>query len=161
MSAPAAGDAREALAAAQATLAGAVTGGAVPAGFDAGRVGLVAAALAHKRRRSVARAWPGLAEALGAAFAERFAEYAGAHVLAGGPAEDGLAFARWLRGRGGLPEGAAAEVIARELRRPGVRVAWLAGARRLLVGVRIPWVGTRLVSIGLPRKGTRGAGRRV
>jgi hypothetical protein len=70
-------DIRSRLAAEQARLLQALTGQAPPlADFDADRVRACATALLRKRARAVARAWPGLARALGKAFAGRFAAFA-------------------------------------------------------------------------------------
>ncbi|GIH63189.1 hypothetical protein [Microbispora siamensis] len=99
-----AAEARAALAAAQAELLAAlVAGGRVPDGFDPGRVAVQARGLLAKRRGSVARAAPDLAEALGAEFAGLFAGYAAEHVKPeGGSRADARDFAAWLRVRGRL-----------------------------------------------------------
>ncbi|MFP2957219.1 hypothetical protein ACLEPN_05140 [Myxococcus sp. 1LA] len=51
-------------------------GAPVPAGFDASRVLAAAQSLISKRRRSVERAWPSLAAALGPDFAPCFEQWA-------------------------------------------------------------------------------------
>lgn len=112
-------EARARLAAEQAALVAALVGrGAPPEGFDARRVGLAAASLAWKRARAAARAWPGLARALGGRFGKVFAAYAGAAPLPrqGGPLADGRAFARWLAARGKLPEAGRLQALAVDLR---------------------------------------------
>ena len=64
---------RERLAGQQAELVRALVGGGpVPGGFDPERVRATSAALAGKRAREVARAWPVLAADLGEDFAGRF-----------------------------------------------------------------------------------------
>ena len=87
---------RERLAAEQAALVRAlVDGGPVPAGFDPDRVQATAAALARKRAREVARAWPALAAELGDDFTARFLADAARRPppARGGALADGLAFA--------------------------------------------------------------------
>lgn len=89
--------AREELAARQAALVAALVGGGeVPAGLDAGRVRIQAAALVRKRGRCVALAAPELAEALGTGFAPAFAAYAKGRPVRGGSARDAAEFARHL-----------------------------------------------------------------
>ena len=97
-----------------------VAGGSPPAGLDAHRVRIQAAALVRKRGRSVARAEPELAAALGEEFGPAFARYAGdlTGPPPGCPAADAREFARYLRrpGRDG----------SRDVRRAAARVvpAW-------------------------------------
>jgi hypothetical protein len=68
---------RERLAAEQAALVRALVGGGpVPGGFDPERVRATSAALARKRAREVARAWPVLAAELGDDFTGRFLAFA-------------------------------------------------------------------------------------
>lgn len=159
-------EARARLAAEQAALVAALVGrGAPPEGFDARRVGLAAASLAWKRARAAARAWPGLARALGGRFGKVFAAYAGAAPLPrqGGPLADGRAFARWLAARGKLPEAGRLQALAVDLRYannpdglalrrgPTCRAAWLRRSRRLILAVRLPWLGEHWLSIPLGR----------
>jgi hypothetical protein len=149
-------EARDRLSAQQTALVRALmAGGEPPAHFDALRLGAATMSLARKRRRSAARAWPGLAKALRKHFEELFAAYAGAATLprAGGSLADGREFARWLADRGELPESGQLQALAFDLRfthnsnglvcrrRPAFRVAWLRRSRRLIVGVRFPWFG--------------------
>src|SRR5262249_21392119 len=99
-------EARAQLGALQGELVEALVGdGPAPAGFDAGRLRAAAASLAVKRRRAAARAWRGLAAALGGPFAERFDAFAATTPLPrdGGPLADGRVFLRWL-GKTELPE---------------------------------------------------------
>jgi hypothetical protein len=155
-------EARAKLAAGQAALVAALAGaGDVPPGFDHQRVGATAAALIAKRARAAARAWPGLAEALGGRFAERFAEFAARTPLPryGGPLADGRAFARALAAIGELPEALREQVMVVDLRYVGsadglrprrgpcARVALLRQPRRLLLGVYLPWLGARWLVI--------------
>ena len=157
-------EARQRLANLQCALAKALTSGlAPPAGFDAGRVEEAAQALARKRCRSVAKAWPALTRALGEGFEVRFAAFAAANSLPedGGPLADGRAFARFLAMAGGLPEESRLEVMAVDLSyvstirgllpRGGfaLRVALLRCAARLVLGIRVPWFGVRWLSISL------------
>lgn len=161
-------EARARLAAAQAELALALTaGGDPPAGFDAGRFQAAAAALARKRARAVAQAWPELAAALGPRFDRLFADYSTEHALPreGGPTADGRGFAAWLAQRGKLPEPARLEALAVDLRYrwtrdglqrrkwPSCRITRLANPRRLVIAVRLPEAGELWMSVPplLPR----------
>jgi hypothetical protein len=145
---------RAELAARQADLVRALSaGGPPPEGFAAERVRACAAALAVKRARAVARAWPGLAQALGPSFGEQFQEFAGRTPLParGGPLADGLAFCRALAARRQLPEDGRREEMAVALRYrsgpdglvprrgPSVVCRLLSRPRRLVVGLR--WAG--------------------
>jgi hypothetical protein len=158
---------RARLAAEQAALVAALVGGdGAPPGFEAARLRLAAAALARKRARAAARAWPGLARALGERFGGLFAAYAGAAPLPreGGPLADGRAFARWLAARDELPEAGRLQALLVDLRYaagldglvprrwPSCRIAWLRRSRRLLVAVCLPWLGVRRLSIPLGRR---------
>jgi hypothetical protein len=152
---------RTSLALRQAALLNAlVSGSEPPPGFDAQRVVAAAESLARKRARSAARAWPGLAYALGEKFDERFACYAAASALPlkGGPFADGHGFARWLSSRGWLPEGGRLEVMAVDLRYrrvpaglvrrrwPTLRVGWSRPSRRVTIAIRLPAIGERWFS---------------
>ena len=109
---PAADDAgRAGIAAAQADLLRAVAGHAdPPAGFDGTQIRSTSRALASKRSRAAARAWPALDAAIGPAGLARqfaaFAAFAAAHPLPrdGGPLADGYAFAGFLRRARELPD---------------------------------------------------------
>ena len=143
--------ARERLAAQQARLVAAL-GGVVgpPEGFDAERITLTSRTLVAKRRKSVARAWPVLAEALGPAFAETFNEYArGGPPPADGPGADALAFAKWLDATRQLPPAAVPALVAAMLgnRSPFASRIRRHPPRRLLIGVRLPWLGVKLWSV--------------
>jgi hypothetical protein len=126
------------------------TGAAAPAGFDASRLSATAASLARKRRRSVARAWPSLARALGQQFVPLFAEYAASHNLPAlnGPLADGFQFAEFLQKTGRLPAAAKHDLLAVKLRfapceqglvprRYSLVAGWLPG-RGPVLGVRMP-----------------------
>lgn len=140
--------------------------GEPPADFDVVRLRAVAAALTRKRVRAAARAWPGVARALGRRFGELFAAYAEATTLPrqGGPLADGRAFARWLAARNELPESGRLQELAVDLRytgnpdglvprrTPACRAAWLRRSRRLIMAVWLPWLGERWVSIPLGRR---------
>jgi hypothetical protein len=149
--------ARERLAAEQAALVRALVGGGpVPGGFDPDRVRATSAALARKRAREVARAWPGLAAELGEAFTGRFLAFAAGRPppARGGALADGLAFARAQAGQGRLPGNARVEALlaaAHLSRSPARLAATLAGPpRRLVVTVRLPGLGDRCLSLPLP-----------
>ena len=146
----AAPEARDRLAAGQAALVRALVGGGpVPGGFDPGRVRATSTALARKRAREVARAWPALAAELGQEFSGRFLAFAATRPppARGGALADGLAFARALAGQGRLPGNARVEALlaaARLSPSPARLAATLAGPpRRLVVTVRLPGLGDR------------------
>jgi hypothetical protein len=140
--------------------------GEPPPDFDAAHMRAAAASLARKRARATARQWPGLARALGRRFGGLFAAYAKAAPLPrqGGPLADGRAFARWLAARGDLPEAGLLQALAVDLRHTGnpdglaprrwptCKAAWLHESRRLIVAVRLPWLGERWLSIPLGRR---------
>jgi len=147
---------RERLAAGQAALVRALVGGGpVPGGFDPDRVRATAAALARKRAREVARAWPVLAAELGDDFPGRFLAFAAGRPPPdrGGALADGLAFARALARQGRLPGDARVEALvaaAHLSRSPARLAATLAGPpRRLVVVVRAPGLGDRCLSLPL------------
>jgi hypothetical protein len=147
---------RQRLAAGQAALVRALVGGGpVPAGFDPARVGATSDALARKRAREVARAWPVLAAELGDDFTRRFlADAAGRPPPAsGGALADGLAFARALARHGRLPGEARVEAMVAAARlspRRARLAAIVAGPpRRLVVTVRAPALGDRWLSLPL------------
>ena len=147
---------RRELAARQAALVAALAGRAAPPlGFDADRLRATAVSLANKRRRAVARAWPGLTDALGDRFAERFDAYAKSAPLPsdGGPLADGRAFLRWLTAAGEPVLACEMQQFAVDLRfrwtnggltpRRGlaVKFARLGKPRRTIIAVRLPWLG--------------------
>ena len=151
-------DAPERLAAEQAALVRAlVAGGPVPEGFDPDRVRATAAALAGKRAREVARAWPVLAADLGEAFTDRFMAFAAGRPppATGGALADGLAFARALARQGRLSGDARVEALlaaARLSPRPIRLAATVAGRPpRLVVLARAPGLGGRGFSLPLGR----------
>jgi hypothetical protein len=152
-----ASDARERLAAEQAGLVRALVGGAeTPAGFDEEQVQLAARSLVNKRLREVARAWPALAKCLGENFRKRFTTFAESNPppADGGPLVDGRAFVATLLASE-LDDDARLELIRVDLhcRWLPLRIGWLPGARRLVMGVRLPWLGVQVVSVRLG-KGT-------
>jgi hypothetical protein len=157
-------DARARLAAQQAQLLLALAGhGQPPPACDTARLRATAEALASKRAQAVARVWPGLAQGLGARFRECFDEFAAAVPLPheGGPLADGRAFARVLARRGDLSDAGRLEALAVDLHyrtckdglRPcrGPALAWarLRESRRLIVGIRLPWLGERRLTVPL------------
>jgi len=134
-----------------------VAQGPTPAGFDADRLRAAARSLVHKRRQCVARVWPKLVEILGSAYVEAFTHYATTQPLPGcaAPLADGRAFLRWLDGQKPLCDAACVEALAFDLRfvvtptelRPrrgfALKAALLRDTPARLVGVRVPWLGTR------------------
>jgi hypothetical protein len=149
---------RERLAAEQAALVRAlVAGEPVPEGFDPDRVRATAAALARKRAREVARAWPVLAADLGGAFTDRFVAFAAGRPppATGGALADGLAFARALARQGRLSDDARVEAMlaaARLSPRPVRLGVTLAGRPpRLVVLARAPGLGERGFALPLGR----------
>lgn len=145
----------------QAAIVAALTrNGPVPDGFDLDRVQAAADALAFKRARAVARAWPGLRAMLGAELRARFATYVSHARLPeqGGPLADGRAFVRWLAGQMPLADDVALQVLsvdqrwrqtARGLvprRGPRVGFAWLPDMQCAIVAI-----GARELRLRLPR----------
>jgi hypothetical protein len=160
------GEARARLAAMQAELVRTLTGQAGTAqAFNTTRLKATAEALRTKRGRAVARAWPGVAASLGEHYSERFATFAAQTPLPhnGGPIADGRAFARWLAQAGELSEQARLELLAVDLRYtakggglvprrgPAVLAAVLSQSRRLVLALRLPWIGERWFSLPLGR----------
>jgi hypothetical protein len=127
-----------------------VGGGEPPAGFDAERLRLAASSLINKRIREVSRAWPALARALGKGFAARFRAFALTHPppQAGGPLMDGLAFATRLA-PGELDDSVRLEMVRARLAgaRFGFASVRLGQSRRLVLGVRLPGLGARLIAL--------------
>jgi hypothetical protein len=104
----------EGLAARQAALVSALTGGApVPDGFDPRLVEVARIALLRKRAGEVARQWPLLASALGASWIREFSAWA-AERPTRGSLRDGWDLARDLAARGALPAVAGEELAVRE-----------------------------------------------
>jgi hypothetical protein len=151
-------------AALEAQLVRALTGqGEPPEGFDPARVQAAAEALARKRARAVARAWPALTRALADSYGKRFAAFAATRPVPreGGPLADGRAFARWLAAAGELPDPGRLEALAVDLRYarcggglvprrgPVLRAARLRHARRLVLALRMPGLGEWWLSVRL------------
>lgn len=149
-------DARRRLANSQASLVRALAqDGEPPLGFDTERVRVAASALAAKRSREAAHAWPALATDLGESYVARFADFAAETPLAreGGPLADGRAFAGWLAQRNLLGDAAAAECFRVDLRFrttgtglvrrrwPCFLIALLPSGAGRLIGLRIPAIG--------------------
>lgn len=109
-----AGTARQELAARQAELVASLVAGAPgPDGFDADDLAVARRALLRKRAGEVRHGWPLLAAAYGTRWADRFAAWADGRPPAGA-LRDGWDLARELAAGGALPDGAAAELAARE-----------------------------------------------
>src|SRR5207248_6381143 len=114
-------------------------------------------ALQTKRMRAVARAWPSLARSLGKRYPQQFAAFASQTPLPQGGSflDDGWAFARWLDQAGELAEPGRLELLAIDLRHAvqggclvprrgfAVAMAVLSHPRRLVLALRLPWVGER------------------
>jgi len=109
-----------------------------PEGFDADRVELAARTLVNKRMRAVRKAWPGLAEGLGAEFAQLFAEYARGRSAGA----DGEAFAQYLGQTGRLTDEAYIELLARRIQRGfPIRAGRLPKSGQRVFAIRVPWWG--------------------
>jgi hypothetical protein len=166
------GEARRNLAELQASLLRSLTcSGQVPEGIDRDRAEAAGVSLSIKRARSVARAWPDLAAALGNEFGARFADFAAGTPLParGGPLADGLNFALWLARHSPLPASARLEQLAVTLRYrshpdgleprrgPALRWAWIDSPGQLVIAVR--WSRHRESWLRLPlRWQSQGAG---
>jgi len=132
-----------------------VEGTAVPAEFDRQRLTAAAEALWLKRARTVARAWPQLARAMGEGFAVRFANYARANPLPhdGNPLVDGRAFAGWLERAGLSTDEGRLEAFAFDAR---YRIGKNGLSRRrgpLLRFLRLKAMGRLIIVVRLPRLG--------
>jgi hypothetical protein len=123
----------------QAELVASLVGGEpTPAGFDESRLAATRRALLRKRAGEAAKAWPLLAAGLGPGWPDAFAaDRAGTEPVGG--LRDGWDLARSLGARGELPDGAAAELRAREadlrydgLSAPRPRRRWALRARERL-----------------------------
>jgi hypothetical protein len=90
-------DARQRLALGQAALLSALVAGTpVPEGFDRGRLGVQARALAAKRADVVAKVAAELPEILKDAYRPAFLAYAQGHPMSGGYRRDALDFAEYM-----------------------------------------------------------------
>lgn len=151
-------DARQQLAVMQAELVRAlVEGRDAPAAFDYEHLEAAAEALVLKRARATARVWPQLARAMNDAFAVGFAAYARDNPLPhdGSPLADGRVFIAWLARAGLLTDEGRLEAFAFDahyrlrqnvvIRRRGplLRVLRLRRLRRLIIIVRLPFMGER------------------
>jgi hypothetical protein len=144
---------------------GACRRSAAPEGFDAARFQGGGPCACLKSSRAAARAWPGLAGALGDEWREQFRAFAENIPLPrdGGPLADGYAFARFLQRAGKLPDEGRLEALAVELRyrrcagglRPrrgiAVRVCLLGRPRRLILALRLPFLGERWLNLSYDR----------
>jgi hypothetical protein len=105
---------RDRLAAGQRALTAALVAGApAPEGFDERMFGVAKSALLNKRAGEVAHSWPRLAGSLGPQWRPLFRAWAAGRPPLGS-LRDGFDFARHLAVTGALPDGAAAELAARE-----------------------------------------------
>jgi hypothetical protein len=150
-------ESRKELARRQAAMLQALTGGPnAVTGVE--RLPATADALLTKRVRAVARVWPALARSLGEQWEPRFREFARRTPLpeSGGPLADGRAFARELDD---LSDEARMEMLSVDLhwkrrgnglvlrRGPALKATRLRQAGRLMIAVRLPWLGERWVSL--------------
>ena len=162
---PVPADPRARLAARQAELVRALYGGPPAQGLDPHRVRLTSNALARKRARAVARAWPALTRELGAQYAERFVAYARVTPPPdAGAFADGLAFsqvmAREQRLRGDARIEHMLATTCNKLRHnrlaarrgPRLAAAITRPPSRLVIIVSFPPIGARLISIRLPAR---------
>ena len=154
-------DPRARLAERQAELIRALYGGPPAEGLDPYRVKLASMALADKRARAVARAWPALARGLGAEYPERFAAYARVTPPPdAGSVADGLAFSQILARERRLPDDARIErmLVTSDVKLRHNRLAARRGPRlaatvtgpprRLVIVASVPPIGVRLVTLG-------------
>jgi hypothetical protein len=137
---------RQRLAAEQSRLVEALAArGATPDDFDTSRVDLAARTLFQKRVRTIDKIWPGLIE--GAELS--FDAYAKEHSIpAAGPVADAMAFAEYLLARGGLCDELRVGLVLRRAAR-GWPVRWvrLSETRRIVLALRIPRLGVRMLSL--------------
>jgi hypothetical protein len=151
-------EARQRLAAVQETLVRALVGqGSPPEGFATARLELASRSLVNKRLRETARAWPALGRCLGEQYTERFRAFARSTPppAEGGPLADGRAFVRTLPAEL-LDDKARLEVLRIDLhwrstggglrprRGPVVRLRWIGCP---VLGLRLPWLGVRVVRL--------------
>jgi hypothetical protein len=126
----------------QAALVQAVVGrGVAPVGFDEQGIEVMARSLRHKRLRTVARAWPALEQALGQdEYRGLFLDYARQRPLPASamPGDDAIQFLRWLRDSGPVPD--AVRLLIPQ--RWPLRVIRLRESRRVVISIRLPWLGT-------------------
>jgi hypothetical protein len=122
----------------QAALVRALRGDApTPAGFDPAHVERAADSLGRKRARSVQKAWPATARAVGDRYGEHFAAYAAENPLPTDVDTDGFHFAEWLRSRGLAPDDARLELaVWRVVHGFPFRVLFLRNARTLALVYR-------------------------
>jgi hypothetical protein len=138
---------RRQLAAAQADLLNALTGGAeTPADLDPARVALAVRSLLKKRARAVERTWPAAASAPD--FDRKFARFAATRPDPANAGADGLAFARWLLREGLLHDAGRVELLTRIAWRGWpVRVMRTADGRGFWVAVRWWRIGVRSYAV--------------
>jgi hypothetical protein len=158
---------RAELARRQAALVSALVGEeAPPPGFDASRLRTAAVSLRAKRARAIARAWPGLARALGPEFGAAVERHLRLLPSAppSGPQGDGLALARSLAAEGRLPWEGRLELVAAELRyrwppdgrrlrrRASVALLWRRAPVELVAALCLPGLGERWLRLPITRR---------
>lgn len=153
--------ARESLLDQQFAVVEALTGtGPPPDGFDLRKFHVAADSLFSKRARSVARAWPAIATALGSEFEGHFRAYASrfASPPPGGAVADGRQFVSFLKSRNvATTELREATLLfdarcrvrsgrVRE-RRLAIKFALLRSPIRVLLVINAPLVGLRILAV--------------
>jgi hypothetical protein len=135
-----------------------VGNGPLPDGFNHERLQVCKDALVEKRKWAITKAWPLLVQSLGESFDELFAMFV-AKVpwsIKGGPLADGREFARILKRTAQLPDAGKIQALAFDLHYtlkdgrfvdrtgPLMAVSLLKRPRRIVIGVRLPWLNIRL-----------------
>jgi hypothetical protein len=151
-----------------------IRGDAYPDGFDTAHADAAGEALRHKRSRAIGHAWPALAGALGGSFESLCDAFVRARTTSGDGLSDGRAFVSWLADGGddgtdttGLVEDDDVRVeillagalrrrrprsgVARRRRGVFVGQRRLHDPQRLVVVIRMPWIGVRIVCVPLGR----------
>jgi hypothetical protein len=157
-------DRRARLAAREAELVRALHGGPVPAGLDEKMIGLTRDALARKRARQVARAFPALARDLGSEYQAQFVAFAETNPPQNeGGLADGLAFGAYAARRWRLSDDSRVELMIAGSRlngrlepRRGPYLAATATRRPagVIIVARLPGLGIRVSSLYVPWGGT-------
>ena len=150
----------------EAVLASILQGRVFPPQYGTAELKVARASLLRKRKRTLGRAWPRLAEGLGDTFDVRFEAYVSRFPSApeGGALVDGWRLARSLREEGMLPGRARAELAAFELqhrvragravhRKAGFRIVRLPDGRAWALGVLLGRGRLKWWVIGGPSRG--------
>ena len=162
-------DRRARLAAREAELVRALHGGPVPDGLDEHMIGLTKDALARKRARQVARAFPSMVRDVGREYQVRLEAFARTNPpREEGSIADGIAFGASVARERRLSDDARVELmVARSTvtahrgrlkprRGPYLGATVTHSPLGVIVVGRLPGRGTRVISLGAPRRdGTR------